>query len=118
MLPPLDGLTDQVTEPAWGLLDENEAVNVIVVPAATLADAGITEILTEFEDVEEEEEEGGPLDVSRQPPRPIVRQSATERLTKVNRESISGALLNSTLRHLPGQAKTEGKSMSMHRWYW
>ena len=59
------------------------AANEIVAPAATLTEAGFTEIFPEKE--EEEDDAGAPLDISRQPPRPMARQRASKMRTKVNR---------------------------------
>ena len=88
MVPPLAGLIDHVTDPAWGLLAVTEAVNVIVAPAATLAEAGLTEIVVELGGGDlggGVAEKDGPPDTSRQPPRPRASQSAIKSGTKVNR---------------------------------
>lgn len=84
MVPPLAGLIVHVTEPGCGLFEVTEAANEIVAPAATLTEAGFIEIFPEKEEVEEDDA-GVPLDISRQPPRPMARQRASKIRTKVNR---------------------------------
>ena len=65
-----------------------------------------------------EEEEAAGLWIFPGSPQGQGQAESDQEADKVNREDISGALTNSTLWHLPVQAKTVGKRMSMHRWYW